>query len=128
VPVVVGVATATQRIEDPTEAVEALALMARAIRSAGEDAGGADPASSIGSASRGDLGVPTRAAGWRWAAGVDRTRSRRCADVGILQQDLSARSGGGEGEARAGRRRGEARYRDLRARITGTAGFMRSTI
>ncbi len=42
-PVLVGSAALTQRESDPTQALDAVALMARAIRSAADDAGGPDP-------------------------------------------------------------------------------------
>ncbi|MCW2549812.1 MAG: acetyl-CoA acetyltransferase [Mycobacterium sp.] len=42
-PILVGSAALTQHVSDPTKALDAVALTARALRSAAEDAGGKDP-------------------------------------------------------------------------------------
>ncbi len=119
----VGVATATQRLEDPAEAAEAAELMARALVAAAHDAG------NSGLLGRLDQVRVTKGT-WdytdpaRWvadAAGAGQARSY-LADVGILQTavmgDTAAAiaSGSADMVAVVG---GEAKYRGLRASITG---------
>ena len=122
-PVLVGVATASQRCGDPSDASEAVALMAQALVAAADDAG------TGGLLSRLDQVRVTKGT-WaytdpaRWvadAAGATQARSH-LADVGILQTavmgDAAAAiaSGSADVVAVVG---GEAKYRGLRASITG---------
>jgi acetyl-CoA C-acetyltransferase len=88
-PVLVGAAAASQRQDDPTQAVEALELMARAVEAAGDDAG-----SSGILAAAGLFALP--AGNWSYAD-PGRLLARRFAapeattvvgGIGILQQDL----------------------------------------
>lgn len=122
-PVLVGVGTAAQRLDDPTEAKEAVALMAEALIEAADDAG---TGSLIGRldqvrVTKGTWGYTDPA---RWVAdavGANQARSF-LADVGILQTAVmgdaaaSIASGVADVVAVVG---GEAKYRGLRASITG---------
>ncbi len=124
-PVLVGIGVATQREDDPAQALDALALMTEATRRAGQDAG--HPA-LLGALDR--ILVPKG----RWsygdparhianAAGADRATTV-LSTVGVLQQSLigNACAGIAAGEIEtalvAG---GDAGYRLLRSRITGFA-------
>ena len=122
-PVLAGVGTAVQRMDDPTEAAEAVGLMAQALAAAIDDAG---PSGLIGRldqvrVTQGTWGYTDPA---RWVAdavGAPQARSY-LADVGILQTavmgDAAAAiaSGAADVVAVVG---GEAKYRGLRASITG---------
>ncbi len=122
-PVLVGVATAAQRVDDPTEAKEAVALMAQALVAAADDAGARGLLGRLDQVrvTKGTWGYSDPA---RWvadAAGATQARSY-LADVGILQTavmgDAAAAiaSGAVDAVAVVG---GEAKYRGLRASITG---------
>lgn len=122
-PVLVGVATASQRFDDPTDASEAVALMAQALVAAADDAGAGGLLGRLDQVrvTKGTWGYTDPA---RWvadAAGAPQARSF-LADVGILQTavmgDTAAAiaSGSADVVAVVG---GEAKYRGLRASITG---------
>ena len=122
-PVLVGVGTAAQRLDDPTEAKEAVALMAEALVAATDDAGAGGLLSRLDQVrvTKGTWGYADPA---RWVAdtaGASQARSY-LADVGILQTavmgDAAAAivSGSADVIAVVG---GEAKYRGLRASITG---------
>ena len=122
-PVLVGVATAAQRCDDPSDASEAVGLMAQALVAAADDAGATGLLSRLDQvrATKGTWGYTDPA---RWvadAAGAAQARSY-LADVGILQTavmgDTAAAiaSGAADVVAVVG---GEAKYRGLRASITG---------
>ena len=122
-PVLVGVATAAQRLDDPTDAKEAVALMAEALVAAADDAGASGLIDRLDQvrATKGTWGYTDPA---RWVAdAVGATQARSfLADVGILQTavmgDTAAAiaSGAADVVAVVG---GEAKYRGLRAAITG---------
>jgi acetyl-CoA C-acetyltransferase len=122
-PVLVGVGVVQQREEDPSDAVEPIELMARALERAAQDAG--DP-SLLARASeimlpRGfwEYGDPGRALAQRFAASTARTL---VAEVGVLQTTLFGRAAA---QIAAGQSDvvlvtgGEAKHRSLRATITG---------
>ncbi len=122
-PVLVGIGTATQHVDDPNEAVEAIELMGRAGRAAIADAGGVGVAEAIDW-----IGVPEGTWGYRdpgrllmGALGTAAATRTVVADVGILQQSLIDHA---LAEVSAGRARvalvvgGEAKFRGLRAAIT----------
>ena len=122
-PVLVGVATAAQRLDDPIEAKEAVALMAQALAAAADDAGANELLGRLDQlrVTKGTWGYTDPA---RWvadAAGAPQASSY-LADVGILQTavmgDTAAAiaSGSADVVAVVG---GEAKYRGLRAAITG---------
>ena len=122
-PVLVGVATAAQRFDDPTGAKEAVGLMAEALVSAADDAGNSGLLGRLDQVrvTKGTWGYPDPA---RWvadAAGASQARSY-LADVGILQTAVmgdtagAIASGSADVVAVVG---GEAKYRGLRAAITG---------
>ena len=122
-PVLVGVATASQRCDDPSDASEAVALMAQALVAAADDAGAGGLLSRLDQVrvTKGTWGYTDPA---RWVAdeaGATQARSH-LADVGILQTavmgDAAATiaSGAADVVAVVG---GEAKYRGLRASITG---------
>lgn len=122
-PVLVGVATAAQRLDDPTEAKEAVALMAQALAAAADDAGAGGLLGRLDQV-RVTKGLWAYTDPARWVAdavGANRARSY-LADVGILQTavmgDAAATiaSGSADVVAVVG---GEAKYRGLRASITG---------
>jgi acetyl-CoA C-acetyltransferase len=122
-PVLVGVAAVDQRCEDPSESREALELMVAALEAAADDAGSRRllaEASSI-RVPRGfwQYSDPGRLVAGR--IGADRARTL-LAEIGILQQTLLSDAccaiAAGEEEV-ALVTGGEARYRDLRSRITG---------
>ena len=120
---VVGVGTAAQRLDDPAEAKEAVGLMAEALVAAADDAGAKGLLSRLDQVrvTQGTWGYSDPA---RWVAdevGASQARSF-LADVGILQTavmgDAAAviASGSADVIAVVG---GEAKYRGLRASITG---------
>ncbi len=122
-PVLVGVATAAQRFDDPTEAKEAVGLMAEALVSAADDAGNSGLLGRLDQVrvTKGTWGYTDPS---RWVAedaGAPQASSY-LADVGILQTavmgDTAAAiaSGSADVVAVVG---GEAKYRGLRAAITG---------
>ena len=122
-PVLVGVGTATQRLDDPTEAKEAVALMAQALAAAADDAGAGGLIDRLDQVriTKGLWGYTDPA---RWVAdAVGATQARSyLADVGILQTavmgDAAAAIASGSADVIAvvG---GEAKYRGLRGSITG---------
>ncbi|MCY3862237.1 MAG: acetyl-CoA acetyltransferase [bacterium] len=122
-PVLVGVGTAAQRLDDPTEAKEAVDLMAQALVVAADDAGSSSLIGRLDQVrvTQGTWGYSDPA---RWVAdavGANQARSY-LADVGILQTavmgDAAAAIASGSADVIAvvG---GEAKYRGLRASITG---------
>ena len=122
-PVLVGVGTAAQRLDDPTEAAEAVGLMAQALAAAVDDAGAGGLLGRLDQVrvTKGTWGYTDPA---RWVAdavGAIQARSY-LADVGILQTAVmgdaaaSIASGAADVVAVVG---GEAKYRGLRASITG---------
>ena len=128
-PVLVGVGTFNQRIEDPTVALEPIELMLRALTRAGEDAeapGLLSQADSIW-VPRGFWNYPDPG---RWLAaslGASGVRTH-VSEIGVLQSTLLGRaaceiaSGSSKIVLITG---GEAKYRSLRASISGTeATFM----
>ena len=122
-PVLVGVAAVSQREEDPSRAVEALTLMERALEAAAEDAGTRALLSNADSirAPRGfwTYGDPGRALADRFGAKV-RTQ---VAEVGVLQTTAFGRAAAdiAAGDCDIILLTGaEAKYRSLRAQITGT--------
>lgn len=122
-PVLVGVATAAQRLDDPTEAKEAVALMAQALVAAADDAGASSLVGRLDQV-RATKGLWAYTDPARWVAdavGANQARSY-LADVGILQTavigDAAATIASGSADVVAviG---GEAKYRGLRASIAG---------
>jgi len=124
-PVLVGVGTAAQRLDDPTEAKEAVGLMAEALVAAADDSGASGLVGRLDQVrvTKGTWGYADPA---RWVAdavGASQARSY-LADVGILQTavmgDAAAAIASGSADVIAvvG---GEAKYRGLRASITGVA-------
>jgi len=122
-PVLVGVGAVSQREEDPARAREPLALMIAALERAAEDAGSRallERADSV-RATRGfwDYPDPCRLIAERFGAAHVRTE---IAEIGVLQTTSLARAAA---DIAAGRADvvlvtgGEARYRALRATITG---------
>ncbi|WP_420639272.1 acetyl-CoA acetyltransferase [Candidatus Poriferisocius sp.] len=122
-PVLVGAGTATQRCDDPAEAVEATELMATALRAAADDAGAGGLLSRVDQiwVPKGTWGYSDPARLVAHSVGAERARSG-LADVGILQTAVMGRAAADIAEGRAdvvavvG---GEAKYRGLRAAITG---------
>lgn len=122
-PVLVGVGTAAQRFENPTEAKEAVGLMADALVTAADDTGASSLIGRLDQvrATQGTWGYADPA---RWVADqVGATQARSyLADVGILQTavmgDAAAAIASGSADVIAvvG---GEAKYRGLRSSITG---------
>ena len=122
-PVLVGAGVAHQRHDDPTLAAEAVDLMAGAAERAAEHAGGPALLAAVDAVlvPEGTWGYadPGRLLADRFHAPAARTL---VADVGVLQQTIVTRACELVGSGRAdvvlvvG---GEARFRDLRARITG---------
>ena len=119
----VGAGTAVQRLEEPSDAKEAVALMAQALVAAADDAGAGGLLSRLDQVrvTKGTWGYTDPA---RWVAdevGATQARSH-LADVGILQTavmgDAAAAIASGSADVIAvvG---GEAKYRGLRASITG---------
>ncbi len=124
VPVLVGAGALTQRVEDPALALEPVALMAEATRRAGENAGAPELLSRADSirVPRGFWPYPDpgRVVAERIGATAARTV---IAEVGVLQTSLLGQAahdianGSAEVVLIAG---AEAKYRALRAQITGT--------
>jgi acetyl-CoA C-acetyltransferase len=124
-PVLVGAGTIQQRCDDPTQALEPVELMISALRNAAADAGCKDllaRATSI-RVPRGfwDYPDPGRIIAERFGARAARTQ---VAELGVLQTTLfglaaeAIRSGEDDVVLITG---GEAKYRALRAQLTGTA-------
>ncbi len=124
-PVLVGAGAISQRVDDPLESPEAIELMIAALEQAADDAGRRDILSRADSVwvPRGFWGYrdPGRLIADRFAA--DAARSI-VSEIGILQTTLLGRacqaivSGKAQVILIAG---GEAKYRALRAKITGTS-------
>ena len=122
-PVLVGVGTASQRLDDPAGAKEALGLMAEALVAAADDAGESGLLSRLAQVrvTKGTWGYSDPARGVADAVGASQARSY-LADVGILQTavmgDAAAAIASGSAEVITvvG---GEAKHRGLRASITG---------
>ncbi len=122
-PVLVGAGVAQQRLDDPAAALEAIALMALAAERAGADSGAPRLLGATGAVfvPRGTWAYPDpgRLLAERFAASARSV----VADVGVLQQTLVTRAclaiaaGDLDVALVCG---GEAKYRDLRSRITGT--------
>lgn len=124
-PVLVGFGTATQREDDPRQAMEPLALMIEAARRAGRDAGIADALAGVQRIlvpkGRWSYGDPARAIAR--AVGAPQALSL-LSTVGVLQQSLIADACGriAEGEIdMALVIGGDAGHQLLRSRITGIA-------
>ena len=122
-PMLIGVGAATRRAEDPRDALEPIALMREAVQRAGADAGDARWLSAVD-----DISAPQGL--WAYsdpgrlvadAIGADKARTA-LAQIGVLQHTLISRamrniaSGQSELALVIG---GEAKYRSLRAAITG---------
>ena len=122
-PVLVGAGVAHQQLDDPLDAQPALELIALAVERAGIDAGAPQLLTAVG-----EVLVPRGT--WRDAdpgrviaerVGAPRARSL-IAEIGVLQQTLftractAIRDGRHDAALVCG---GEARFRDLRARILG---------
>ncbi|MBW2713853.1 MAG: hypothetical protein JRC77_08890, partial [Deltaproteobacteria bacterium] len=127
-PVLVGAGFAEQRCEDPQEALEASALMARAVVNAGDDAlGSGRPVEPLLSAVD-TISIPQGF--WQYsdpgrlvADGVGALRAKTVlAGIGILQQSLISNAcnaiAAGESDVVVVTG-GEAKYRSLRASIAG---------
>ncbi|MBW2269195.1 MAG: acetyl-CoA acetyltransferase [Deltaproteobacteria bacterium] len=130
-PVLVGVGVVQQREEDPALAAEPLELMARALERAAEDAGDRSLLSRAGEIllPRGfwDYADPGRALADRFGASSARSL---VAEVGVLQTTLFGRAAAQIAEGRADVvlvTGGEAKYRSLRAKITGGEALLRET-
>jgi acetyl-CoA C-acetyltransferase len=124
--VLVGASAVDQRVDDPTDGVEAIALMHRAVDGAADDAGCRTLLDRVDW-----IGIPEGTWGYRDPAALLAERLGRdragvhtvIADVGILQQDLITRAihavtAGASVALVAG---GEAKHRNLRGVITGAA-------
>jgi acetyl-CoA C-acetyltransferase len=124
-PVLVGIGVATQREEDPVRAMDPLALMLKAARLAGDDAGAPALLPALDRIlvpkGRWQYGDPGR----RIAAAVGATRAGTVlSTVGVLQQTLigMACAAIAEGEVDVAMVvGGDAGFRILRAQITGQA-------
>jgi acetyl-CoA C-acetyltransferase len=122
-PVLVGAAAVCQRLDDPAQALEPAALMAEALRAAGEDAGHPELLRSADAilVPRGFWGYPDpgRLVGEQLGASGARTL---LAELGVLQTSLFGRAGQAiqRGDAEivlvTG---GEAKYRMRRAQVAG---------
>jgi acetyl-CoA C-acetyltransferase len=122
-PLLVGVAAATQREEDPEAAQEPLALMGAALERAAEDAGSRALLARADSirAPRGfwDYSDPCRLLAERFGAARARTE---LAEIGVLQTTLLGRAAQDIARGRADvvlLAGGEASYRSARARALG---------
>jgi acetyl-CoA C-acetyltransferase len=122
-PVLVGVGVADQRCEDPTEALEPCALMVAALEAAAEDAGcrGLLAGASSIRVPRGfwEYSDPGRLIAERIGAAGARSVF---AEIGVLQQTLlndACRAVAAGEEEIALVTGGDAKYRTLRAKITG---------
>ena len=94
-PVLVGSAALTQHVSDPVKALDAVALMARALRSAAQDAGGSDAQRLLAKAEL----IMTPQPSWKCAdparmvadqLGITPKSLR--ADLGVLQQTMFTRA------------------------------------
>jgi len=123
-PVLVGVGASSQRIDDPAVALEPVALMVKALEAAGNDSGAPELLKRADSVRvpRGFWEYPDPA---RWVAKRIHAASARTvvSEIGVLQSSLLGQAAQdiAQGKSRivliAG---GEAKYRALRAHITGT--------
>ena len=116
IPVLVGVGQVLQRLDDPREAAEPLAMMLAALEQAGDDAAaGAAPARGFDLRGARDLALRrSRArdrAPARRGAGGDRRHAVRRQLLAGLRDRRGARDPGGAPRGRAGRRRGERSQR-----------------
>jgi acetyl-CoA C-acetyltransferase len=124
-PVLVGIAAVDQRRDDPTDCAEAFELMVAALEAAALDAGSRDLLAEASS-----IRVPRGF--WKYSdpgrlvaepIGAHRARTV-LAEIGVLQQTLLSDAcraiAAGEEEV-ALVTGGEAKYRELRSRITGVA-------
>lgn len=122
-PVVVGVAAASQRFDDPADALEPIDLMEQALVGAADDAGTSGLLEAID-----EIRVPRGM--WRYSDPgrmlADRVGAASCrtqlAEIGILQTSLLNGAARAIAEGRAGVVAvvgGEAKYRSLRASILG---------
>ena len=123
-PVLIGVGVASQRCDDPTEAVEAVELMRRAFDASILDCGAPSIADRVD-----EIIVPEGI--WRYGDpgrlvldGRSPDARTVVADIGVVQQSVFSRAGSaiaaGELDVVAVVT-GEAKYRSLRARILGVA-------
>ena len=123
-PILVGVGAYSQRIDDPAAALEPVALMLKALEAAGNDAGAPELLKRADSirVPRGFWEYPDPA---RWIAEHIHATSARTvvSEIGVLQSSLLGQAAQdiAQGKSRivliAG---GEAKYRALRAHITGS--------
>ncbi len=123
-PVLVGVGAYSQRMDDPAEALEPVALMVRALESAATDAGAPELLQRADSirVPRGFWEYPDPA---RWIAEQINAASARTvvSEIGVLQSSLLGQAAQDIAQGKAGIvliAGGEAKYRALRAKITGT--------
>ncbi len=122
-PILVGAAAVEQRLPDPEAALEPVALMAEALGLAADDAGSRDllvRADAI-AVPRGFWDYPDPGRLLANRLGAARARSL-LAEIGVLQTTLFGRATQAIREGRADVvlvAGGEAKYRDLRARIAG---------
>ncbi|MAE95522.1 MAG: acetyl-CoA acetyltransferase [Deltaproteobacteria bacterium] len=128
-PLLVGLGAVSQREEDPARAREPLDLMGDAILAAGEDAGSRELLARAGwiACPRGfwDYGDPGRALAERIGASGARSL---LGEIGVLQTTLFGRVGEHIARGRADVcivTGGEAKYRNLRAQITGSGASLR---
>ncbi len=124
-PVLVGAGVAHQRLDDPAAALEAVDLMAAASEQAGADAGAPGLLAAVDSVfvPRGTWRYPDPGRLLAARFGAPGARSV-IAELGVLQQTLFTRACIGIADGSVDVALvvgGEAKYRDLRARITGTA-------
>jgi acetyl-CoA C-acetyltransferase len=122
-PVLVGAGTVMQRLDDPQAAAEAVALMVAACEAAADDAGCRDLLPLAGSIAV-PQGMWSYADPGRLVADAIGAHSARTtlARIGILQTELLGRAAAAIAAGRVDVAivvGGEARYRDLRASITG---------
>src|SRR6185503_15515319 len=122
-PVLVGAGTVIQRLDDPHAAAEAVALMVAACEAAADDAGCRDLLSLAESIAV-PQGMWAYADPGRLVADAIGARSARTtlARIGILQTELLGRAAAAIAAGQVDVAivvGGEARYRDLRASITG---------
>ena len=122
-PILVGVGACSQRLDDPAEALEPVALMVRALEAAGQDAGVPELLKQADSirVPRGFWEYPNPA---QWIAERIHANSARTvvSEIGVLQSTLLGQAGRDIAEGKAGIvliAGGEAKFRALRAQITG---------
>ncbi|MFL2937061.1 MAG: acetyl-CoA acetyltransferase [Myxococcota bacterium] len=122
-PILVGVGASSQRLDDPAEALEPVALMVRALEAAGQDAGVPELLKQADSirVPRGFWEYPNPA---QWIAERIHANSARTvvSEIGVLQSTLLGQAARDIAEGKAGIvliAGGEAKYRALRAQITG---------